>query len=193
MDSFLLKIADWHNEILRKKGLINDKNYSDIDMIFRGNLYNLLVMTAFLTFSWAFGCFYEMLVMFLSFNIIRNFCGGWHSYGDLNFCLLVSYLVFSISISISLVAYSLYPFWIILAIISMLYIFVKAPYDQPEKEYMAYEAKFDSLMMTILFLLLSLLFNNIGLHSCATCILFAIIFSALFMNKTICRVLEVLK
>lgn len=193
MDKFLLKVADWHNKILREKGLINDENYSDIDMVFREILYNAIVTAFFLLLGLLFGRFNEMLMMFLSFNIIRNFCGGWHSYGNLNFCIFLSIMVFTLSIFLAVISFNMFSFWRILAILSIIYIFYRAPYDKPEKQYQIYGMKFDSLMITTLFFILSNILNNLGLHTCATTILFAIIFSALLMNRKICSILEGLK
>ena len=62
IDKLLFKIADWHNNIMRKKGIINDENYSDKDYFFRGNLYNILSTFIMLIIGLCIGCFYEFLI-----------------------------------------------------------------------------------------------------------------------------------
>lgn len=196
MDWILFKIADWHNNIMRKIGKINDENYSEKDAIFRGNLYNIIVTALFLIIGYLSGCFWEMTFMFSAFNIIREHSGGWHSYGNLDFCMVFSILIFSIGLVVATFTKSLFWIWFGLSVISIIYIFKKTPYindfyeTQPEN---IYEKKVDTLIICILFLLISLYINCVGEYSVAVSILIAIIYTACLMNDKVCNILKRIK
>jgi accessory gene regulator protein AgrB len=191
MDKFLLWIADWHNDMLRKRGIINDANYSDIDLVFRGNMYNVIATMLFLVIGVIFNCFNEILAMFISFNIIRNSCGGWHSYGNLNLCLITSLVVFGIGVFVSIFYSHTFLFWMISSLLSIIYIFYNSPYD--ECGYQKYEVKFDALIISTLFFMLGYVLCRLGLNSMGISMFMGILFSALLMCRKITNFLEKLK
>ena len=189
IDKLLFKIADWHNNIMRKKGIINDENYSDKDYFFRGNLYNILSTFIMLIIGLCIGCFYEFLMLCIVLNILRAECGGYHSYGNLTFCLIVSLVIFAFAALFSkYYCGSLIPI-IIITVLSILYILINTPkinleYDNLIKDKWCYKVDF-FIYSTLFFLVSFIMPRNIQLS-----IYMAIIIIVPFMSDRVNRILN---
>lgn len=184
IDKLLIKIADWHNNILRKKRIINDKNYSEKDFVFRTNLYNIICTAITLLIGFLFNIFLEILMIFIVFNILRTKSGGYHSYGSLDFCLIISMILLIISALISkYYSGNVLPF-IILTLISAIYTFIKTPkinLDYEDLNGDIWEYKIDFIIIAAWFFILSFfLQKNLQLS-----IYLSIIIIAPFMNEKI--------
>lgn len=184
MDKLLLKIADWHNKLMRKKNKINDENYSIKDYIFRTNLYNIIVSILFCVVGSFIGCFFEMSTLFLVFNVLRDKSNGIHSYGNLNFCVITSLIIFLLGCFFCNLNF---PYQII-SPFAIIYTFIKTPYinegydeEIEEKEIL----KFDYIILAILFWFLS--FSNLD-YKIKNAINISIILDAIFMSKKIAKI-----
>lgn len=177
IDKFLYFIADIHNDVLRKKGIMNDSNYSDIDYVFRSNMWNILVSIFIISIGALIGTLFEVMWLFLVFNVLRERCGGWHSYGNLTYCFLSSTIIFE-ALSLFCKNFNSYIF-IFLAIVSIVYTFFKTPKFCSEEEMYQdkWQFKIDYLILSVLFLLASI---PSGYYMCSSC---AIILCALYMSE----------
>lgn len=177
IEKFLYFIADIHNDMLKKKGIMNDENYSDIDYVFRSNMWNILVSIFMISISAIIGTFFELIWLFLVFNVLREKCGGWHSYGNLTYCFLSSTIIFE-ALSLFCKNFNSYIF-VVFAALSIVYTFLKAPKFNSEEEMYQdkWQFKVDYLVLSILFLLASI---PAGYYMCSSC---AIILCALYMSE----------
>lgn len=189
IDKLLIKIADWHNLKLRQKNIINDKNYSDKDYCFRMNLYNIIGFIFMLLIGIIFKCFKEIALIFIVFNILREQCGGYHSYGNLTYCLGISTLVLLFIAKFSqLYSFNIFPL-VLLTIFSIVYTFLKTPklnlqYDKAVKY--SWEYKIDFLIFALLFFIISFFLPN----SLQISIYLTEIIIAIFMNNKIAFILN---
>lgn len=154
----LIKIANWHNNILIKSGVINNENYSEKDFIFRTNLYNIISTIIVLSLGIVLNIFSEILVIFIVLNILRTQSGGYHSYGNLDYCLIISMILLTICSFIAKYYSGSFIYLMILAMISIIYTFIKTPkinlkYETLDKD--IWEYKIDFLLMSIWFFILS--------------------------------------
>lgn len=184
IDRLLIKIADWHNNILRKRKIINESNYSDKDFIFRSNLYNIISTIIILSLGVVLNIFSEILFIFIVLNILRNESGGYHSYGNLDFCLIISIISLIICSFISKYYSGSFLYFMILAIISMIYTFIKTPkinlkYENLDKNIWEYKINF--LLIAIWFFILSFFLPQ----NLQNCVFLSISIVALFMNDKI--------
>lgn len=177
IDKFLYFVADKHNDMLRKKGIINDENYSEKDYVFRSNFWNIFVSFFIIILGAILGVLIEILWLFLVFNVIREKCGGWHSYGNLTYCFVSSTIIFEL-LALFCKNFSSYIF-ILFAAISIVYTFFKAPkFNSQEEMYQdRWQFKFDYLILAVLLLLVSI---PSGQYMCSSC---AIILCALYMSE----------
>lgn len=179
IDKFLFKISDWHNEILRKKGILNDENYSDIDYIFRSNFWNLFVFLVFFMIGLAIDILPEIMWLFVSFNVLRDKCGGWHSYGNLTYCFISSTIIFLLLAIFCKNFNGLGIYLVPISVFFIIYTFIKAPIMQKEEMYQdKWQFKFDYLILSICFVLAS---YYSGYLICCCC---SIIICGLYMSKT---------
>lgn len=192
IDNFLFWIADWHNKVLRNRGLLNDENYSEKDVIFRGNLYNILTLIIFCLIGMVIKCLPEILISYLTFNILRNESGGYHSYGNLNYCLIISILLFCPLVLLAKYVRFNFIIILILSVLSIIYTFIKTPYINLEYEKETkniWERKIDYLIIVSSFFILSFFLNS----SLQTTIFFTIILIALLLNKKIIKFLSIIR
>ena len=184
IDRLLIKIADWHNNILRKKQIINNDNYSEKDFVFRTNLYNIISTFIIFILGLLFNIFSEILMIFIVINILRTKSGGYHSYGNLDFCLLISIIILIVCSFISKYYSGDILLFIIFAVISMIYTFIKTPQINLEYEEFnedIWEYKIDFLMISMWFFILSFFLpQNLQMS-----IYLGIIIIAPFMSKRI--------
>lgn len=169
-------MADKHNDMLKRKGIINEENYSEKDYIFRCNFWNIFVSTFIILIGALLGALTEILWLFLVFNVLREKCGGWHSYGNLTYCFVSSTIIFE-ALALFCKNFSSYIF-IFIAIASIVYTFCKAPkFNSQEEMYQdKWQFKFDYLILSVLLLAVSI---PAGQHMCSSC---AIILCAFYMS-----------
>lgn len=181
MDKVLLKISDWYCALLLKHNKINKEDCSNKDFVFRTNLYNTIVFVAFCLVGVLTWHFFEMVTLFLVFNILRDKCNGIHSYGNLEFCFIFSALLF---VALCFTCGLNFPYKII-SFPCIIYTFLKAPYvneGYEEKKIDDDINKFDYLFLALLFWFLS--FSPLG-QNISNAINIAIIVTAIFMSKTV--------
>ena len=131
-----------------------------------------------------FNIFSEILVIFIILNILRTQSGGYHSYGNLDYCLIIS-MILLVACSFIAKYYSgnfIYP--MILAIISIIYTFAKTPkinleYESLDKD--IWEYKIDFLLMAIWFFILSFFLPK----NLQNAIFIGIIIISPFMNDSV--------
>lgn len=189
MDWLIKKIADFHNDFLRKIGMLTDKNYNEKDIFFRDRLYDYIATTMFFSTGILIGCFFETLFFFIVFNILRRESNGWHSYDGkyhYEYCLLITSFIVVPSVLFSKY-YFFNNIWLyIISIFCIIYTFVKTPVLNLEWEMeikTRSEYKFDYLYWSISFYILSIVTQLKGLRSVSNAILISIIWIAPFMNK----------
>lgn len=135
-----------------------------------------------------FGCFFESLVFTISFTSLRQYSGGYHADSQ-NKCFMMSTLMLIISLGI-IKLIKIFPQLILLldliTLISIVYIFVAAPIDTPNKrldkdEIRVYgkRARIFAAVLTIITAALFLLDLNIF----ASAVMTGIVMSAYLMLK----------
>lgn len=184
IDKLLFKIADVRNDILRAKGTVTDENYSDMDYFFRANLWNVLTFIVFCFLGLIIKAPIQMLWIFFIFNILREKSGGWHSYGNLTYCLMTSTILF---VSVALFAkfcVFLTPVVGAIALLSLGYIWMCSPvFDENEELYQdKSQYKVDSFILSTCAFLLGMTSPEYGIS--AYC---AIIMVALYMTEPVKR------
>ena len=179
IDKLLFKISDYHNDILRKNGILNDDNYSNIDYIFRSNLWNIMIFFIFCILGILLDVIPEVIWLFISFNVLRDKCGGWHSYGNLTYCFFSSVIIF-LTISILCKNFSSFYIYVLpFAIFFIIFTFIKAPIMSKDEMYQdKWQFKFDYLILSISFILAGY-FS--GYLMCCCC---SIIICGIYMSKT---------
>lgn len=135
-----------------------------------------------------FGCFFESLVFTISFTSLRQYSGGYHADSQ-NKCFVMSTLMLIISLGI-IKLIKIFPQLILpldlITLISIVYIFVAAPIDTPNKrldkdEIRVYgkRARIFAAVLTIITAALFLLDLNIF----ASAVMTGIVMSAYLMVK----------
>lgn len=179
IDKFLFKLADWHNSILTKNGIMTSENYSDLDYIFRANMWNIIMFFTIVLAGIILNTFYEMCWLFISFNVIRDKCGGWHSHGNLTYCFITSVIIFSALSLICKFMSWLSPITFVISIFCIVYTFLKAPKFASKEEMYQYEwqFKFDYLILSVCFILIGFSANY------GICVYLSIILCAIYMSE----------
>lgn len=180
IDKILFSLADWHNEILRKHGIITKENYSDIDYIFRSNIWNFFTTLFTIIIGYAFGILPEISMLFLVFNVLRDKCGGWHSYGNLTYCFVSSTAIFiAISLFCEYILVNVNIFLLMaISFACIIYTFIKTPIMIEEDKYQDdWQFKFDYLVLSIVFVVTGY-FS--GYMNCVTSAIFLV---ALYMSN----------
>lgn len=181
MDKLLIKIADVYNNYRFKHNKINSGNYSDKDYTFRANLYNIIVFISFCLFGTLIGHFFEMIMLFLVFNVLRDKSNGIHSYGSLSFCFVFSLVLFFIT---CFLCDFNFPYYII-SPFSIIFTYIKSPYINEGYEQKQVEddiKKVDYLILAILFWILSFAPIEDNMNNAIN---IAIISVSLFMSKKV--------
>lgn len=181
IDKFLFLLADWHNEILRKRGVITEENYSDKDYVFRSNIWNVFTLLVFILLGLILNILPEISVLFITFNVLRDKCGGWHSYGNLTYCFISSTMIFIAASFICRYIKIGNIFLIIISVICMIYTFIKTPIMIEEEKYQDdWQFKFDYLVLATAFIFAGYFSGYLN------CVCVSIILTAFYMSK-ICK------
>lgn len=183
IDKFLFLLADWHNEILRKRGVITEENYSDKDYVFRSNIWNAFTLLVFILLGLILNILPEISVLFITFNVLRDKCGGWHSYGNLTYCFISSTMIFVAASFICRYIKIGNIFLIIISVICMIYTFIKTPIMIEEEKYQDdWQFKFDYLVLATAFIFAGYFSGYLN------CVCVSIILTAFYMSKTCERI-----
>lgn len=183
IDKFLFLLADWHNEILRKRGVITEENYSDKDYIFRSNIWNVFTLLVFILLGLILNILPEISVLFITFNVLRDKCGGWHSYGNLTYCFISSTMIFIAASFVCRYIKIGNIFLIIISVICMIYTFIKTPIMIEEEKYQDdWQFKFDYLVLATAFIFAGYFSGYLN------CVCVSIILTAFYMSKTCERI-----
>ena len=181
IDKFLFLLADWHNEILRKRGVITEENYSDKDYVFRSNIWNVFTLLVFILLGLILNILPEISVLFITFNVLRDKCGGWHSYGNLTYCFISSTMIFIAASFVCRYIKIGNIFLIIISVICMIYTFIKTPIMIEEEKYQDdWQFKFDYLVLATAFIFAGYFSGYLS------CVCVSIILTAFYMSK-ICK------
>lgn len=181
IDKFLFLLADWHNEILRKRGIITEENYSDKDYVFRSNIWNVFTLLVFILLGLILNILPEISVLFITFNVLRDKCGGWHSYGNLTYCFISSTMIFIAASFVCRYIKIGNIFLIIISVICMIYTFIKTPIMIEEEKYQDdWQFKFDYLVLATAFIFAGYFSGYLN------CVCVSIILTAFYMSK-ICK------
>lgn len=181
IDKFLFLLADWHNEILRKRGVITEENYSDKDYVFRSNIWNVFTLLVFILLGLILNILPEISVLFITFNVLRDKCGGWHSYGNLTYCFISSTMIFIAASFVCRYIKIGNIFLIIISVICMIYTFIKTPIMIEEEKYQDdWQFKFDYLVLATAFIFAGYFSGYLN------CVCVSIILTAFYMSK-ICK------
>lgn len=183
IDKFLFLLADWHNEILRKRGVITEENYSDKDYVFRSNIWNVFTLLVFIFLGLILNILPEISVLFITFNVLRDKCGGWHSYGNLTYCFISSTMIFIAASFVCRYIKIGNIFLIIISVICMIYTFIKTPIMIEEEKYQDdWQFKFDYLVLATAFIFAGYFSGYLN------CVCVSIILTAFYMSKTCERI-----
>lgn len=183
IDKFLFLLADWHNEILRKRGVITEENYSDKDYVFRSNIWNVFTLLVFILLGLILNILPEISVLFITFNVLRDKCGGWHSYGNLTYCFISSTMIFIAASFVCRYIKIGNIFLIIISVICMIYTFIKTPIMIEEEKYQDdWQFKFDYLVLATAFIFAGYFSGYLN------CVCVSIILTAFYMSKTCERI-----
>lgn len=183
IDKFLFLLADWHNEILRKRGIITEENYSDKDYVFRSNIWNVFTLLVFILLGLILNILPEISVLFITFNVLRDKCGGWHSYGNLTYCFISSTMIFIAASFVCRYIKIGNIFLIIISVICMIYTFIKTPIMIEEEKYQDdWQFKFDYLVLVTAFIFAGYFSGYLN------CVCVSIILTAFYMSKTCERI-----
>ena len=183
IDKFLFLLADWHNEILRKRGIITEENYSDKDYVFRSNIWNVFTLLVFILLGLILNILPEISVLFITFNVLRDKCGGWHSYGNLTYCFISSTMIFIAASFVCRYIKIGNIFLIIISVICMIYTFIKTPIMIEEEKYQDdWQFKFDYLVLATAFIFSGYFSGYLN------CVCVSIILTAFYMSKTCERI-----
>lgn len=133
-------------------------------------------------------CFFESILFAVSFSLLREYGGGYHAETRKK-CFVLSILTLVAALSIIKLAenfqFLTFPIWGI-ALISVIYIFFKAPIDTPNKRFDEDEIKIygrKARLLTFIILVSAALFWILNLSDFAFTVLTGILIQAYLMIK----------
>lgn len=128
IDNISDKLTCW----LITKNILKDEDYSDFDYYIREFLFCFSILSSLFIVNYILDTFAELLVIVIVFNILRLFCGGFHT--ERKYCIIITIILFSIFSFLSklTVIYTLFIF--VIAILIGIYIIIFIIKNPPEQE-----------------------------------------------------------